>query len=163
MSSDLGSRDTATIALHLDAFGRLVLALPGGDLVAGVVPVRCFPFSAPFERVSLCDEHGHEVHCIEDLSALPPEVRNLLERELARREFVPVILEVLDISPATEPSSWRVRTDRGDTRFVLASEDHVRRLGPHGVLIADSEGVRFRVLDTRTLDPRSRKLLKRYL
>ena len=149
--------------LHVDAFGRLVLTLPGQAPVTGVVPVRSFPLTAPTERVSLCDEQGHEVCCVQDLSELPGDVRTLLESDLARREFLPVILRILSIAPATEPSMWEVVTDRGRTRFTLVSEDHIRRLGPHGALISDADGVRYRVMDSRALDAPSRKLLKQYL
>jgi len=125
--------------------------------------VRSFPLTAPTERVSLCDEHGHEICCVHDLSDLSPENRSLIERELTRREFLPVLRRILSIEPASEPSRWEVETDRGRTQFTLVSEDHIRRLGPWGALISDADGVRYRVLDSRTLDAHSRKLLKQYI
>jgi hypothetical protein len=151
------------IALHLDSFGRLVLERPGTEPVTGVVPVRCFPFTSPTERISLCDESGREVHFVADLADLPEGTRDLLQQELARREFIPTILRIHSITPDSEPTSWNVDTERGPARFLLASEDHVRRLPEHGVLVSASDGVRFRVVDTRRLDARSRKLLRRYL
>ncbi len=149
--------------LDLDAFGRLVLTLPEGLVVVGVTPVRCFPFTAPQERVSLCDEAGREVHCIEDMDELAVPTRELLEQELARREFIPVIRRLIDIQPASEPTTWQVETDRGLTEFKLTSEDHVRRLGAHGALIADAQGVRYRILDIARLDAHGRRLMARYL
>lgn len=163
MTTDLTSGDTAALALHVDAFGRMVMTLPGAAPVVNVVPVRCFPFTSPAERVSLCDPQGRELACIADLADLRPDVRSLLEQELSRREFVPIIRRILGISQGSEPTAWHVETDRGEVRFVLTSEDHVRRLGLNGVLISDAEGVRYRVLDTRDLDPKGKKLLKRYL
>ncbi len=163
MPTDLNSTDAATIALHVDAFGRLVLQMPGAAPVVDVAPVRCFPFTSPSERVSLCDEQGHEVACIADLADLRPDVRALIEQELARREFIPIIVRILDISQGSEPTTWRVLTDRGESRFVLTSEDHVRRLGTRGVLITDADGVRYRVPDSGSLDAHGSNLLKRYL
>lgn len=149
--------------LCLDGFGRLVLQRPGADPVAGIVPVRCFPFTAPNERISLCDEQGREVHCIPDLAKTGDQTRELIQCELARREFVPCILKINGITPDSEPTSWDVETDRGHTRFLLTSEDHVRRIQDRGVLITASDGVRFLVADRHQLDGQSRKLLRRYL
>jgi len=152
-----------TLALSRDALGRLVLTAPDGSVHAGVIPVRCFPFTAPQEWISLCREDGTEAHLLPTLAGLAPETRALLEAELERREFVPVIRRVRGISPGAEPTLWRVETDRGETRFTLPSEDHVRQMGEHGALITDAQGVRYRILDTRALDARSRRYLDQYL
>ena len=56
-----------------------------------------------------------------------------------------------------------METDRGPTRFTLESEDDVRRLGAHRVLITDAKRLRYHVPDTRALDPASRRVLERYL
>ncbi len=155
--------DPAAVALDHDRFGRLVLTLPGGGPGVAVIPVRCFPYSAPSEWIALCDERGHEIHCVERLDALPSATRERIEADLVRYEFIPILRRILAISPGAEPTLWEVETDRGPARFSLASEDHVRRLGPHGALITDADGVRFRILDERRLDSQSRKLLIRYL
>jgi hypothetical protein len=151
-----------SIGLSRDSFGRLVLALPGGDKVIGVVPVRCFPFTAPGNWVSFCDEGGREVHCLHDTSALPPTDRELLEQELARREFMPRVRRIRSVSPGAEPTLWQVDTDRGETSFTLTSEDHIRRFGSHGMLICDEHGVRYRIDDVRSLDAHSRRILVQY-
>jgi hypothetical protein len=153
----------STIRLRYDAFGSLVLTLPTGESVSGVVPVHCFPFSAPNECISLCDESGREVYCLPSLAELPDEVRTTLERELAAREFIPLIVRIESVSSGAEPTIWDVATDRGEIRFELPSEDNIRRLGDYGAIIADTHGVRYRVLDLRKLDAQSRKFLSRYL
>jgi hypothetical protein len=150
------------LRLHLDPFGRLVVTLPGGQSVSGITPVRCFPFSAPNERISLCDERGREVLCVPDLAHLPAEARALLEQELARREFLPRVQRILSISPPPDPTQWHVLTDRGEVRFSLASDDQVRRMPP-GALIIDTRGLRYRILDVAALDLHSRRLLHRFL
>lgn len=152
-----------SIQLERDAFARLVLTLPDGTRVVGVVPVRAFPFAEPAGWVSLCDAQGHEVHCVRELSELPPPVRSLVESELEAREFIPTIRRIVDVSPGAEPTSWHVLTDRGESRFTLTSEDHVRRLGGNGALISDGNGVRYRILDIRALDALSRRFLNGYL
>jgi hypothetical protein len=129
----------------------------------GVVPVRGFPFSAPTEWISFCDEHGHEVFCLPDVSQLDSETRAVLEGELARREFIPVIRQIHSVSAGAEPTDWHVTTDRGETRFSLASEDNIRRMGPAAALVTDSHGIRYLIDDLASLDARSRRTLRRYM
>jgi Domain of unknown function (DUF1854) len=151
-----------SIRLSYDAFGRLVLVLSSGETHAGIVPIRAFPFSAPTEWISFCSEQGREVAAIADLRVLDHETRTLLERDLARREFLPVILRVFSVSAGAEPTQWHVETDRGDVHFSLTSEDQIRRLGP-GVLILDAHGVRYQIPDISRLDALSRRAVRRYL
>jgi hypothetical protein len=83
--------------------------------------------------------------------------------ELAAREFVPEIRRVKAVSTFSTPSVWTVETDRGDTDFVLKTEEDIRRLGRTGLLIAGGAGVQFSVRDMAALDRGSRKLLERFL
>src|SRR5262245_4561937 len=152
-----------SIGLEYDPFGRRVLTNAVGERQAGVVPVRGFPFSAPAACISFCDQNGREVFFLPDLEQLDRPTRDLVEADLSRREFIPVIRSIYSVSSGAEPTDWHVLTDRGDARFVLNSPDNVRRMGPRAALIADSHGVRFRIEDTRTLDAHSRRLLRRYL
>jgi hypothetical protein len=155
--------NAAEPALEYDSFGGLVLKTPNGVRHRGVVPVRGFPFSAPTACISFCDDDGREVFFLPDLAQLPKPVRELLEADLARREFIPRIRTIYSVSAGAEPTDWHVLTDRGETRFVLNNEDGIRRMGPSGALITDSHGVRLRIDDTRALDPASRRILRRYL
>jgi hypothetical protein len=151
------------LRLAYDAFGRLLLTTPAGEQFHGVTPTRGFPFSAPGECISFCDDRGHELYFLPDVALLAPAMRELLDADLARREFIPAIRAIYSVSIGAEPTDWHVATDRGDTRFVLTSEDSIRRMGPYGALITDSVGIRFRIVDSRTLDPASRRILRRYL
>jgi hypothetical protein len=100
---------------------------------------------------------------VRELSELPLPVRAVVESELEAREFIPTIRRIVDVSPGAEPTSWHVLTDRGESRFTLTSEDHVRRLGGNGALVSDGNGVRYRILDIRALDALSRRFLNGYL
>ena len=151
------------LSLEYDPFGRLVLTTPAGERHVGVFPVRAFPFSAPATCVAFCDEHGHEVYFLSELADLAAKARELVEADLERREFIPVIRRIVSVSPGAEPTEWHVETDRGETRFTLNSEDSIRRMGPNGALITDSHGIRFRIDDSQKLDAHSRRILRRYL
>jgi hypothetical protein len=150
------------IRLAHDAFGRLVLTLPSGEVHVGVTPIRAFPFAAADQWISFCDSKGHEVHCVRSLAELDPATRQVLEAELAQREFVPQIRRIHAVVEGGGSTEWQVSTDRGDTRFELTSEDHIRRMGD-GVLIVDGHGIRYRIPDTRALDAHSRKILRTYV
>ncbi len=155
--------DRSPFTFHQDAFGRWVLTDDAGRQHAGISPVRGFPFSSPREGISLVDEAGREVVWLASLDDLAEDLRRAVEEELARREFVPVIRRVFQVSPRVEPSEWDVETDRGRTRFVLTSADDVRRLDDRRATVTDAHGVRYLIPELRTLDPASRRILERYL
>ncbi|HUX23989.1 MAG TPA: DUF1854 domain-containing protein, partial [Burkholderiales bacterium] len=106
---------------------------------------------------------GHEAGWIECLDQLPAALRQLVEKELARREFVPEILRIHEVSSFATPSTWRIDTDRGETTLILWGEEDIRRLGKSGLLIEDSHGIHFLVRDINKLDRASRRLLDRFL
>ncbi len=149
--------------LKREASGRLVLTDAQGLTHEGVVPVRAFPLAAPDEGISLTSADGHEVAWIENLQALPTNLRELLQEELALRDFVPEITRLKSVSTFGTPSIWTVETDRGETTLVLKGEEDIRRLGRAALLIAGSEGVQYSVRDMGKLDRGSRKLLERFL
>ncbi|MEO6809917.1 MAG: DUF1854 domain-containing protein [Isosphaeraceae bacterium] len=149
--------------LSLDPWGRLVLIDAEGRRYVGVEPVRAFPITDPGHWISILNAEGGEILCIENLAELSPATRQILEQELGRREFVPLIQKIERVSGDSLPSDWTVLTDRGRTRFTLDSDDHIRKLGDGRVLITDPRGLRFQITDTRALDAHSRRLLERFL
>lgn len=149
--------------LSLDPWGRLVLIDAEGRRYVGVEPVRAFPITDPGRWISILSAEGGEILCVEDLAELAPATRQLLEQELGRREFVPIIQKIERVSGDSQPSDWTVLTDRGPTRFTLDSDDHIRKLGNSRVLITDARGLRFQIADTRALDAHSRRTLERFL
>ena len=161
------SADPPTIpsfALDRDAWGQLVLTDADGRRRAGVEIARAFPISAPGEFISVCDAEGREVMCIEDPAKLPAEALKVVNEELARREFVPIVLRIEEVFAETDPSEWRVLTDRGPTTFLMEDSDtDVRHLGPDRILLVDTHGIRYLIPDVPRLDAASRRILDRYL
>lgn len=154
---------THAFRLTRNPFGRLVLELPGGSIHEAVVPVRAFPIGAADEGLALVGADGRELLWIEHLGALAPDLRALIEDELASREFIPEIRRIVGVSGFVTPCTWEVETDRGSTRFVLAGEESIRRLPPPALLIADAHGIQYLIRDLQALDRGSRKLLDRFL
>ena len=149
--------------LRRDSFGKLVITLENGEEHVGVIPVRAFPIQAPTRGISLVRDGGKEVAWIDDLTEMPEQVRNLVQEEIEGREFIPEILHIKDVSSFATPCTWYVKTDRGDTEFVLKVDEDIRRVGEASLLVADSHGINFLVRDMYRIDKHCRKILDRFL
>lgn len=154
---------TSTFQLSRDSFGALALTTDDGQLHHGVSPVRAFPIQSPDHGIALVLHDGKEVAWIDDIADLPPAVRALLQEELDGREFMPEILHIVDVSSYATPCTWFVKTDRGDTEFVLKDEGDIRRIGDASLLVADNHGIHFLVRNMFTIDKHSRRILDRFL
>ncbi|OWQ90284.1 hypothetical protein CDN99_12990 [Roseateles aquatilis] len=150
-------------SLARNAFGRLMLIDALGQTHENVTPVRAHPLSAPDEGVSLVGTDGHEIAWIDHVDQLPHAQRALLLEEFAGRELMPTVQRLLSVSTFSTPTQWTVETDRGETTFILKSEEDIRRIGEGRLLIASSHGLHFLVPDRFALDRHSRKLLERFL
>ncbi|WP_313300906.1 DUF1854 domain-containing protein [Diaphorobacter sp.] len=150
--------------LARNAHGRLTLRLADGIEHTGVLPVRAFPITAPDEGLSLFGTDGHELVWIDRMDQLSAPQRQLIEEELAAREFIPTIERLIKVSSFATPSVWTVQTNRGQTDLVLKAEEDIRKLeGRTRLLISASDGMQYSVPDTGALDKASRKLLSRFL
>ena len=157
------SLDPAQLRLATDEFGRLTLELPDGARHVGVTPIRAFPTADPGRFIAFCDPQGRELLMLDSLDQLPAQTRAILEAELARREFQPVITRILEARAGSSQTDWRVETERGVASFATTTEEQVRGVGEHAVQFTDSHGIRYRIPDVRGLDPHSRKVLRRFL
>lgn len=116
-----------------DAFGILHFADADGRSHAAVEPVRSFPLSDPQRGVAICDADGRELVWIEDLNQVIVPLRQVILDELAKREFMPIIEKVIQVSDRGTPAEWEVKTDRGPTRFLVNDEADIRRLAAGGL------------------------------
>ena len=153
----------ANFQLQRNSYGRLVFTAENGDIHKGVTPVRAFPIAAPDEGLSLVNYEGHEVAWIDHLTDLPPAIGQLIEADLASREFVPEIERIVAVSSFACPSTWQLMTNRGNAELILNGEEDIRRLSQTRLLIADAHGIQFLIRDLSKLDRHSRKLLDRFL
>jgi hypothetical protein len=154
---------TIHFSLQRNNFGQLVLSRPDGPTDEQVVPVRAFPIQAPDDGIALVTMDGREAAWIDQLSDLSISQRDLVEEELAAREFMPEISQIVRVSSYAVPCTWTVSTDRGPTQFVLRGEEDIRRVGDNTLLVTDSHGIHFLIRDVAQLDKHSRKILDRFL
>lgn len=146
--------------LERHAHGRLEFVDGQGGRHTDVDVLRAFPVSAPAGPVAVVAADGGELAWVDSLTALPAPLRSLLERELAQREFLPVIERIEAVSD-TEPTEWTVTTDRGGHRFKVAHADDVSRQPDGSIFITDTFGMRYRIPSVGALDLHSRRLLDR--
>jgi len=149
--------------LHRDSFGRLNLTDAAGTLYENVAPVRAFPIQAPEEGLSLVNTDGKEIAWLDHLSDLPSDQADMVREDLAGREFMPVIQTIQSVTSYATPCTWKVKTDRGDTEFVLRGEEDIRRIGSVSLLVSDTHGINFLIRDQFNLDKHSKKILDRFL
>ena len=152
---------TTEFELQRNAFGKLVLTV-NGETIEDVTPVRAFPIQTPGDNISLVSGDGREVAWIDRLQDLPAAVRALIENDLAGREFVPVISEIVGVSSFSTPCTWTVQTDRGETSFVLRVEEDIRRIG-EDLLVTDNHGINYLIRQPARLGKPARKILDRFL
>jgi ATP-binding cassette subfamily B protein len=155
--------EVSQLRLVIDSFGDLWASssdAPEQRLRASAR--HCFPLSNPSGFISVLDERGRELCCIETLSQLQPDQLPVLEQALSRSEFLPVIQRVDSIRADTTQSRWRVETDRGMAEFVVHQEEDVRQLVGNRFLIIDRRGVRYLIENVAELDKQSQRLIGRF-
>src|SRR5687767_11580476 len=89
--SELRTPNSMSPMFSHDSLGRLVFHAPDGRQHTGVVPVRGFPISEPDYGIAICDADSRELLWIERLSQLSEADRQVIQAELADREFTPVL------------------------------------------------------------------------
>lgn len=152
-----------TFKLDRDAWNHLRLIDACGTVYPEVQVLPMYPVAALKEWVSILSKEGEELVCLRNLEGLGPKDQEELQQELMLREFVPQITQVHWVSGTQEPCEWDVQTNHGRTRFVLKSEEDVRRVSAWTVHFIDANGCRFRVDDIRKLDSRSRGYVEWYV
>jgi Domain of unknown function (DUF1854) len=163
MSAPMTSEHTH-FALERNAFGKLMLTTQSGVRFEGVVPVRAFPILSPEVGISLVNTDSEEVGWVDRLADVPEPAQSLIREELAAREFMPVIAQIVSVSSFSTPCTWTVETDRGRTAFVLRGDEDIRRIGKdNALLIADTHGIQYLVRDQFALNAASKKILDRFL
>jgi hypothetical protein len=145
------------------ADGRLVLRRENSDGETPVQVACCFPWTHPHEFISLRDDKGKEQLLIDDLQQVAAPARELIEDELAERNFLPRITGIEAITDEMELFHWKVITAAGPRSFLTRRSDHPRKLANGDVLIKDVSNDLYLIPNPKGLDAKSLKLLWVYL
>jgi hypothetical protein len=156
---------TAKVSLNLSrrADGRLVLRQENGESETPVLVACCFPWTHPRQFISLRDDKGKEQVLIDDLQQVEAPARELIEDELAERNFLPRLTSIEAITDEIELFHWKVTTAAGPRSFLTRRSDHPRKLANGDVLIKDVSNDLYLIPNPQGLDPKSLKLLWVYL
>ncbi len=125
---------------------------------------RQFPFDFLWEFISVMNEEQEEIGIIRRLDDFSGEARTLLESELNRRYYAPVIEEIRQVKERYGFSYWRVLTKNGEVRFTLHDTYRsIIRAGESRVILLDVDGNRFEIPDVNALNRKSYKKIELYL
>ena len=133
-----------------------------------VVLRSCFPVSdegAYLSVRSASGEEQEELGILEDWTRLDEENRQAVAEELGLHYFVPVIKRVIKVKDEMGFLYWTVETDKGAKEFAMRNNviRYAREVSPGHWLLIDVNQARYEIPDVEALDPRSQKLVSRYL
>lgn len=145
--------------------GFAALRFKGEDF-GRVNVIRAFPFTCPFEFLSIRKNEGknEEIGIIEKLEVFDQATVKLIEKQLEIRYFMPEILKIYSIKEEYGHTYWSVLTDKGECRFSSSSGSSgaVLQLGDR-IIIKDSSENRYEIKDVTTLSVKEMKKLELYL
>ena len=96
------------------------------------------------------------------LEGMPEASRRIVDEELDRRYFTPVIEKIYSLTEEYGQHRWDVMTDRGRRVFYVRNwRDNVHELSPVRYLIVAVDGSRYEIRDLDALDAASRAQLER--
>ena len=140
--------------------GQLQFIDATGTVHDQVDVIRAFPVTAAQGPVAIVAADGTELAWIDSLEQAGGVLRTVLEQELAQREFLPVIEQILAVTGG-EPTEWSVVTDRGPRRFKVAHGDDVARLPNGSAVVTDTDGIRYRIPSITRLPAAERRMVER--
>ncbi len=152
--------------LRRNAEGRLVMLRAHEEPAKQETPIQiaaCFPWSHPQQFISLRDDKGHELYLIEALEELDSPRRQMVEEELALRNFLPRVLEIHSIADQMEFFHWEVLTTAGPHSFLTRRHERPRQLSNGQMLIKDICNDIYVITRSEDMDPKSLRLLWVYL
>ena len=146
--------------LQTDGKGRLILNRPGEEPKADVRVRRAFPWSEPGRYISVRDSEGKELVLIDDLSAIDPAQRKIIESALAATSFIPRIVAVREVDVRFGHQQWSVVTDRGPIDFRVQEREDIRFLNDGRFRIKDADGNVYELPPLDQLDAESRRAIE---
>jgi hypothetical protein len=131
---------------------------------AKVTVARAFPLSDPHHYLGFLDGNGKDIGLLVDPGPLDAESRTVVDEELEKRYFVPVVERVLSVKEEFGAVYWRVETDRGEKEIIARNlRDNLMELSSTRIIITDIDSNRFEFPDINKLDGRSLGIIMRNL
>ena len=164
-TADTRYLDTDSLVFERTEGGFLSLRIGRKKPYQRINVYRSFPLTSRREYISIRDGEDHEIGIIMSLDDLPVDTARLLDEELDRRYFAPVIEKIVSLKEEFGYIYWDVVSDAGSCRFtVKGGENNVSLLSGDTLLIIDVDGNRFEFPDYENrADSKSLKLIETML
>ncbi len=125
---------------------------------------RSFPLSDPDHYIGFLDGNGKDVGLLNDPGLLDVDSRRIVDEELEKRYFVPVVERVVSVKEEFGTIYWIVDTDRGEKEIIARNlRDNLMELALSRVILTDVDGNRFEFPDINRLDGKSLGIIMRNL
>lgn len=125
---------------------------------------RAFPFDKADEFISVLDKDGKEYGVIRHITDFQGEMKEIIEKELARKYFTPEIQKITSLKERFGYSYWEVYTEYGKMTFAIHDTfRNIGRISDERIIITDVDGNRYSVKNVYALDRNSYKKLELYL
>jgi len=125
---------------------------------------RAFPYDDGSSFISVTDKEGAEYGMIRSLSDFEGAGREIIERELARKYYTPVITKILSVKERFGYSYWEVETETGRSSFAMHDTySNTAKISETRVILTDVDGNRYEIKDVLALDRKSYRKIELYL
>ena len=125
---------------------------------------RAFPYDNAQSFISVTDKEGNEYGLIRSLSDFEGKPREIIERELKRKYYTPVITKIKSVKERFGYSYWEVETESGSASFAMHDTfRNTAKISEERVILTDVDGNRYEIRDVFALDRKSYRKIELYL
>jgi hypothetical protein len=144
--------------------GGILNVIINNEVYEEISLYRTFPFSKPYEYISIRTKSDEELGIIKNIEKLEKLSKEEAYKELRLRYLIPKVTHILAIEQ--EPGLWTMEldTDRGKLQLLMRNiHEHIQYTGTERILITDMEGKRCEITEINKLDKHSLRELDKVL
>ncbi|MDD4124794.1 MAG: DUF1854 domain-containing protein [Eubacteriales bacterium] len=125
---------------------------------------RAFPYDSADTFISVTDKDGNEYGVIKSLGDFDGKGRDIIEKELKRKYFTPVIQKIFSLKERFGYSYWETETNHGRMSFAMHDTfRNIAKVSESRLVLTDVDGNRFEIPDVMALDRKSFRKIELYL
>ena len=156
--------DAAELTFTRSEVGTVRLEIRKEACYLRVVVRRLMPLSKPDSYISLAEDEDTEIGILVNPSALALESLKILQEELDKRYFTPIIQKIYRVKEQFGIHEWEVETERGHVTFAVRGlNQNIKQVPPARLFVTDVRGNRYDIPDYRELDAESYSHIQRHL
>ena len=151
------------VSLEYNKNGFLCMTLCG-ESKGRVKLVRSYPYTMPYDYISVTDIEDNEIGIILSLDALDSDSEKNAKSELERRYYCPTVSEIKSIKEKMGHFYFETVIGGTPKSFTVSNiSRNMRFAGDDELLIFDMDGNRYKIPEYSKINTKSRKLLEPYL